>query len=199
MGGWSRQDWQKGYQYSKGSWYVAWWWLLLWFSGLEHVAYFLQASSIFYIVFMLTCLLLFEDDPYYILNTQEIGCPNMIQHAGSVVWSGIGPCSHLVILGSLLSISHWKDIDQRSPLTWKDCVMIMLEDPLDRRSFGILELLLKVSCFRPQLWQFLFLPGRCQWCHERTMSNLDLQATNRPGASTPGSKKPPARSIGHKL
>lgn len=47
--------------------------------------------------------------------------------------------------------SHWKDIDQRSPLTWKDCVMIMLEDPLDRRSFGILELLLKVSCFRPQL------------------------------------------------
>lgn len=54
----------------------------------------------FYIVFMLTHLLLFEDDPY-ILNTPEIGCPNMIQHAGSVVCSGIWPHSHLVILGAL--------------------------------------------------------------------------------------------------
>lgn len=82
-------------------------------SNMLHI--FCKLHPFFYIVFMLTYLLLFEDDPY-ILYTQEIGCPNMIQHAGSVVWSGIGPHSHLVILGALHYTSifplerHWSMI-----------------------------------------------------------------------------------------
>ena len=52
--------------------------------GSRTCCIFFESFIHFYTVFMLTHLLLFEDDPY-ILNTQEIGCPNMIQHAGSVV------------------------------------------------------------------------------------------------------------------